>query len=108
MEDVDMANADVVAMILAGGQGARLGVLTKYIAKPAVPFGSRYRIIDFPLYNGKSIMRYLLPKGTAGFAMYFVSTPSRAPCPPARIIATTSAFAISTSSIFIVFYPVPL
>src|SRR5659263_109196 len=51
MEDVDMANADVVAMILAGGQGARLGVLTKYIAKPAVPFGSRYRIIDFPLSN---------------------------------------------------------
>lgn len=40
-----------VAMILAGGQGARLGVLTKKIAKPAVPFGSRYRIIDFPLSN---------------------------------------------------------
>ena len=38
-------------MILAGGQGARLGVLTKRIAKPAVPFGSRYRIIDFPLSN---------------------------------------------------------
>ncbi len=46
-----MAKADVVAMILAGGQGARLGVLTKRIAKPAVPFGSRYRIIDFPLSN---------------------------------------------------------
>lgn len=46
-----MAKADVVAMILAGGQGARLGVLTKKIAKPAVPFGSRYRIIDFPLSN---------------------------------------------------------
>jgi len=46
-----MAKADVVAMILAGGQGARLGVLTKYIAKPAVPFGSRYRIIDFTLSN---------------------------------------------------------
>ncbi len=42
---------DVIAMILAGGQGARLGVLTKYLAKPAVPFGSRYRIIDFPLSN---------------------------------------------------------
>ena len=38
-------------MILAGGQGARLGVLTKHLAKPAVPFGSRYRIIDFPLSN---------------------------------------------------------
>lgn len=46
-----MAKADVVAMILAGGQGSRLGVLTKNIAKPAVPFGSRYRIIDFPLSN---------------------------------------------------------
>jgi glucose-1-phosphate adenylyltransferase len=46
-----MAKADIVAMILAGGQGARLGVLTKYIAKPAVPFGSRYRIIDFTLSN---------------------------------------------------------
>ena len=46
-----MAKAEVVAMILAGGQGARLGVLTKHIAKPAVPFGSRYRIIDFTLSN---------------------------------------------------------
>lgn len=46
-----MAKADIVAMILAGGQGSRLGVLTKKIAKPAVPFGSRYRIIDFPLSN---------------------------------------------------------
>ena len=46
-----MAKAEVVATILAGGQGARLGVLTKKIAKPAVPFGSRYRIIDFPLSN---------------------------------------------------------
>ena len=46
-----MANNEIVALILAGGQGARLGVLTKYLAKPAVPFGSRYRIIDFPLSN---------------------------------------------------------
>ena len=38
-------------MILAGGQGSRLGVLTELVAKPAVPFGSRYRIIDFPLSN---------------------------------------------------------
>src|SRR5665647_941955 len=58
-------------------------------------------------------MRYLLPNGTAGFAMYFVSTPRRAPCPPARIIATTSAFAIFTSSIYsiisrILFDPGPL
>jgi glucose-1-phosphate adenylyltransferase len=40
-----------LAMILAGGQGSRLGVLTKKIAKPAVPFGGKYRIIDFPLSN---------------------------------------------------------
>lgn len=38
-------------MILAGGQGSRLGVLTKQVAKPAVPFGGKYRIIDFPLSN---------------------------------------------------------
>ncbi len=46
-----MARTELVALILAGGQGSRLGVLTKYLAKPAVPFGSRYRIIDFPLSN---------------------------------------------------------
>ncbi len=46
-----MARQEMIAMILAGGQGSRLGVLTDYIAKPAVPFGSRYRIIDFPLSN---------------------------------------------------------
>ncbi len=40
-----------LALILAGGQGTRLGVLTKNIAKPAVPFGGKYRIIDFPLSN---------------------------------------------------------
>ena len=40
-----------VAMLLAGGQGSRLGVLTQKIAKPAVPFGGKYRIIDFPLSN---------------------------------------------------------
>ncbi|MGX7196620.1 glucose-1-phosphate adenylyltransferase [Enterococcus olivae] len=42
---------EMVAMILAGGQGSRLGKLTKNIAKPAVPFGGRYRIIDFALSN---------------------------------------------------------
>ena len=40
-----------VAMLLAGGQGSRLGVLTRKIAKPAVPFGGKYRIIDFSLSN---------------------------------------------------------
>ena len=46
-----MRKNEMVAMILAGGQGSRLGVLTKHIAKPAVPFGGKYRIIDFPLSN---------------------------------------------------------
>ncbi len=38
-------------MLLAGGQGSRLGILTKNVAKPAIPFGGKYRIIDFPLSN---------------------------------------------------------
>lgn len=46
-----MRKNEMVAMILAGGQGSRLGVLTKHIAKPAVPYGGKYRIIDFPLSN---------------------------------------------------------
>ena len=41
----------MIAMLLAGGQGSRLGVLTKKVAKPAVAFGGKYRIIDFPLSN---------------------------------------------------------
>ena len=41
----------IVCMLLAGGQGSRLGVLTSSMAKPAVPFGGKYRIIDFPLSN---------------------------------------------------------
>ncbi|MBP7344305.1 MAG: glucose-1-phosphate adenylyltransferase [Clostridia bacterium] len=46
-----MRNKDCIALILAGGQGSRLGVLTKKVAKPAVNFGGKYRIIDFPLSN---------------------------------------------------------
>ncbi len=42
---------EMIAMLLAGGQGSRLGVLTANMAKPAVPFGGKYRIIDFPLSN---------------------------------------------------------
>ena len=45
---------ECVAMLLAGGQGSRLGVLTHTTAKPAVPFGGKYRIIDFPLSNCKN------------------------------------------------------
>lgn len=41
----------MIAMLLAGGQGSRLGVLTQKVAKPAVAFGGKYRIIDFPLSN---------------------------------------------------------
>lgn len=42
---------ETVAMLLAGGQGSRLGVLTSKLAKPALPYGGKYRIIDFPLSN---------------------------------------------------------
>ena len=46
-----MKSKRCVAMLLAGGQGSRLGVLTRDMAKPAVPFGGKYRIIDFTLSN---------------------------------------------------------
>ncbi|MDO4522527.1 MAG: glucose-1-phosphate adenylyltransferase [Eubacteriales bacterium] len=46
-----MIKKEMIAMLLAGGQGSRLGVLTSKVAKPAVTFGGKYRIIDFPLSN---------------------------------------------------------
>ena len=46
-----MVRKEMIAMLLAGGQGSRLGVLTSTVAKPAVAFGGKYRIIDFPLSN---------------------------------------------------------
>ena len=42
---------ECVAMLLAGGQGSRLYALTKDMAKPAVPYGGKYRIIDFPAFK---------------------------------------------------------
>lgn len=48
---MEVTNKEMIAMLLAGGQGSRLGVLTSAVAKPAVAFGGKYRIIDFPLSN---------------------------------------------------------
>ena len=48
---INSKKKECLAMLLAGGQGTRLGVLTNDVAKPAVPFGAKYRIIDFPLSN---------------------------------------------------------
>ena len=45
-------------MLLAGGQGSRLGILTRNMAKPAVPFGGKYRIIDFTLSNCTNSVSY--------------------------------------------------
>ena len=47
----NVVKKEMIAMLLAGGQGSRLGVLTAKVAKPAVAFGGKYRIIDFPLSN---------------------------------------------------------
>ena len=46
-----VSKKEIVAMILAGGRGTRLHDLTKKVAKPAVSYGGKYRIIDFPLSN---------------------------------------------------------
>jgi glucose-1-phosphate adenylyltransferase len=50
-EEMAMTRKDIIALLLAGGQGSRLGILTKKAAKPAVLFGGKYRIIDFSLSN---------------------------------------------------------
>lgn len=49
MEKGESMREEMLALILAGGQGTRLGALTSTVAKPAVQFGGRYRIIDFAL-----------------------------------------------------------
>ena len=46
--EYSLVKKEMIAMLLAGGQGSRLGVLTQKVAKPAVSFGGKYRIIDFP------------------------------------------------------------
>ena len=53
-----MIRKEMIAMLLAGGQGSRLGVLTSDVAKPAVSFGGKYRIIDFPLSNCINLTQY--------------------------------------------------
>jgi glucose-1-phosphate adenylyltransferase len=50
-EEAAMTKKQCIAMLLAGGRGSRLGELTQYIAKPAVPYGGKYRIVDFTLSN---------------------------------------------------------
>ena len=68
-----MVSKDCVAMILAGGQGSRLGALTKNVAKPAVPFGGKYRIIDFPLSNCVHCRNYILTEVICRTWVTFVS-----------------------------------
>ena len=59
-----MIKKEMIAMLLAGGQGSRLGVLTEKVAKPAVAFGGKYRIIDFPLSKTEYPYRYRCSVGS--------------------------------------------
>ena len=56
-----MIKKEMIAMLLAGGQGSRLGVLTKNVAKPAVSFGGKYSIIDFPLIDTVGVLTQYQP-----------------------------------------------
>ena len=56
----DIMVKEMIAMLLAGGQGSRLGVLTQKVAKPAVSFGGKYQIIDFPLATAGSTLVLIL------------------------------------------------
>ena len=59
-----MRKKQCVAMLLAGGQGSRLGILTKDVAKPAVPYGGKYRIIDLPPAGAERLHRLRLSVGS--------------------------------------------
>ena len=71
---------ELVAMLLAGGQGSRLYALTQKLAKPAVPFGGKYRIIDFPLSNciNSGIDTVLTSKSYCWFGHFFCQYPKSA------------------------------
>ncbi len=92
---------EMIAMLLAGGQGSRLGILTSKVAKPAVSFGGKYRIIDFPLSNCinsgvdtvgvlESVSRGILTKMSAVYPSFLrtrrVMIPNGIPVPPMRSI----------------------
>ena len=76
-----MIKKEMIAMLLAGGQGSRLGVLTEKVAKPAVAFGGKYRIIDFPLSNciNSGIDTVMHSPRTVNQQIPFYGTPANLP-----------------------------